>query len=87
MIRFSDKVVGMVWTGPRALYCARQLIGSTDPQQATPGTIRGDYGLTIDSNVCHGSDCVMAAQREIKLWFPHVYQDLFEGGDAEVMTK
>ncbi|HCV36613.1 MAG: nucleoside-diphosphate kinase [Acidimicrobiales bacterium] len=48
----------------------RTLMGSTDPCQASPGTIRGDFGLTVTENLVHGSDSVESAQREAHLFFP-----------------
>lgn len=44
-------------------------MGSTTPTNATPGTIRGDFGIHPGRNIIHGSDCLEAAQREIPLWF------------------
>jgi nucleoside-diphosphate kinase len=46
------------------------LIGATDPAQAAPGTIRGDFGLVMDENVVHGSDSAESAEREIPIFFP-----------------
>ena len=46
-----------------------QVIGSTNPSEAAPGTIRGDYGLNLGRNIIHGSDSTESAQREVKLWF------------------
>jgi nucleoside-diphosphate kinase len=59
----------MVWEGENVVSSCRQVIGATNPQTATPGTIRGDYGLTIGRNLIHGSDAVETAQKEIDLWF------------------
>lgn len=50
----------------------RTLIGTTDPAQSAPGTIRGDYGIRIRDNLVHGSDSEASAQREIDLFFPHL---------------
>lgn len=67
----SGPVVAAVVEGPRAIAAFRQLAGGTDPvEQATPGTIRGDFGLEIQSNLVHGSDSVESARREMALWFP-----------------
>jgi nucleoside-diphosphate kinase len=67
----SGPVVAAVLEGPRAIEAFRQLAGGTDPvEKATPGTIRGDFGLETQSNLVHGSDSPEAAAREIKLWFP-----------------
>ena len=56
---------------PRAVAAFRQLAGGTDPvDNATPGTIRGDFGLETQFNLVHGSDSADSAKREIALWFP-----------------
>ncbi len=65
----SGPVVAMVWGGPRAVALVRKLTGATDPQQAQPGTIRGDLALDIGKNIIHASDSVEAAEREISLFF------------------
>jgi nucleoside-diphosphate kinase len=65
----SGPVVAMVWEGPRAVEVARATIGATDPVQATPGTIRGDYGVDISRNLIHGADSESSAKREIGLFF------------------
>lgn len=65
----SAPVVAMVWEGEGVIASARKLIGSTNPLDAEPGTIRGDYGITIGRNIIHGSDAPETAQSEIKLWF------------------
>ncbi|EUA02036.1 nucleoside diphosphate kinase [Mycobacterium kansasii 662] len=67
----SGPVVAAVVEGPRAVAAFRQLAGGTDPvDKATPGTIRGDFGLETQFNLVHGSDSAESAQREIALWFP-----------------
>ncbi|MGI5823713.1 MAG: nucleoside-diphosphate kinase [Dethiobacteria bacterium] len=65
----SGPVVAMIWEGRGAIQVARQMMGSTDPQEAPPGTIRGDYGLFMGNNVVHGSDSPESAAREISLFF------------------
>jgi nucleoside-diphosphate kinase len=66
-------LVAAVLEGPRAVEAARQTIGATDPvEAATPGSIRGDYGLEVQSNLVHGSDSEESAAREIALWFPEL---------------
>ncbi len=65
----SSPVVAMVWEGDGVVASARKLIGATNPLTAEPGTIRGDFGITIGRNLIHGSDAVETAQREIALWF------------------
>lgn len=67
----SGPVVAAVLEGPRAIAAFRQLAGGTDPvEKATPGTIRGDFGLETQYNLVHGSDSPESAKREIALWFP-----------------
>lgn len=67
----SGPVVAAVIEGPRAIAAWRQLAGGTDPvEKATPGTIRGDFGLETQYNLVHGSDSPESAAREIALWFP-----------------
>jgi nucleoside-diphosphate kinase len=69
----SGPVLAAVVEGPRAIAAWRQLAGGTDPvEKATPGTIRGDFGLETQFNLVHGSDSPESAEREIKLWFPHL---------------
>ncbi len=69
----SGPVVAMVVEGDRAIAAFRQLAGGTDPvEKATPGTIRGDFGLQTQLNLVHGSDSTESAEREIALWFPNV---------------
>ncbi|MBB4689760.1 nucleoside-diphosphate kinase [Amycolatopsis jiangsuensis] len=67
----SGAVVALAVEGPRAIAAFRQLAGGTDPvEKATPGTLRGDYGLETQYNLVHGSDSPESAERELKLWFP-----------------
>ena len=47
----------------------RALLGATNPLASAPGTIRGDYCIDVGRNICHGSDSVETAKREIALWF------------------
>ncbi|MEL6137052.1 MAG: nucleoside-diphosphate kinase [Cyanobacteria bacterium J06626_23] len=65
----SSPVVAMVWEGDGVVASARKLIGSTNPLDADPGTIRGDLGVTIGRNIIHGSDAIETARTEIGLWF------------------
>jgi nucleoside-diphosphate kinase len=68
----SGPLVAMVVEGDRAIQAFRQLAGGTDPvEKATPGTIRGDFGLQTQLNLVHGSDSAESAQCEIGLWFPN----------------
>ncbi|HEY9691689.1 MAG TPA: nucleoside-diphosphate kinase [Oculatellaceae cyanobacterium] len=65
----SGAVVAMVWQGDGVVASARKIIGATNPLTSEPGTIRGDYGVSIGRNLIHGSDAPETAQREISLWF------------------
>lgn len=65
----SGPVVAMVWEGDGVVASARKIIGATNPLTAEPGTIRGDFGVSIGRNLIHGSDAIETAQREIGLWF------------------
>ncbi len=65
----SGPVVAMVWEGTQAIKVARATMGSTDPVDAAPGTIRGDLAIELEQNVVHGSDSPQSAAREIGLFF------------------
>ena len=65
----SGPVVAMQWAGNSAVSVARTMIGSTNPVEAHPGTIRGDYGLDVAENIVHGSDSPESAERELGIWF------------------
>ncbi|XP_024408951.1 nucleoside diphosphate kinase 3 [Desmodus rotundus] len=65
----SGPVVAMVWQGLDVVSASRALIGATDPANALPGTVRGDFCIEVGKNVIHGSDSVDSARREIALWF------------------
>jgi nucleoside-diphosphate kinase len=65
----SGPVVAMVVEGENAIAEWRKMMGATNPADATPGTIRGDYATTIDENVAHGSDAPETAKREIGIFF------------------
>ncbi len=65
----SGPVVAMEWSGDSAVSVARTLMGATDPKQAAPGTIRGDFGLAVTQNLVHGSDSVESAERELGIFF------------------
>jgi nucleoside-diphosphate kinase len=66
----SGPVVGMVWEGLDAVKTGRAMLGTTNPLQSAAGSIRGDFCLQTGRNICHGSDSVENAEKEIKLWFP-----------------
>ncbi|KAI7866284.1 nucleoside diphosphate kinase [Spinellus fusiger] len=66
----SGPVVGMVWVGKDVVKIGRKMLGETNPLASAAGTIRGDFCIEVGRNICHGSDSVESAQREIALWFP-----------------
>lgn len=65
-------LVAMVLEGPEAVKAARQVIGATNPVEAAPGSIRGDFGIEVTENLVHGSDSDESAAREIGIWFPEL---------------
>jgi nucleoside-diphosphate kinase len=65
----SGPVVSMIWEGREAVSTGRTMLGATNPLESAPGTIRGDFSIEVGRNICHGSDSVENAQREIGLWF------------------
>ncbi len=68
----SGPVVAMVLEGENAILGWRGMMGATNPADATPGSIRGDFATTIDENVAHGSDAPETAAREIGIFFPEL---------------
>ena len=66
----SGPLVAMVLEGPYAVQAARQVIGATNPLEAAPGSIRGDFALEVGQNMVHGSDSDESAAREVGLFFP-----------------
>lgn len=65
----SGPVVCMVWEGKEAVATGRKMLGATNPLESAPGTIRGDFCIEVGRNICHGSDSVENAEKEIALWF------------------
>ena len=65
-------LVAAIFEGHEAVKAARQLIGATNPIEAAPGSIRGDFGLEVTFNMVHGSDADESAAREIGIWFPEL---------------
>ena len=63
-------LVAMVLEGHEAIKAARQVIGATNPLEAAPGSIRGDYALEVQTNLVHGSDSPESSAREVGLFFP-----------------
>jgi len=68
----SGPLVAMVVEGESAIQAARQVIGATNPLEAHAGSIRGEYGIDVQTNLVHGSDSADSATREIGLFFPEL---------------
>ncbi|MBN1630961.1 MAG: nucleoside-diphosphate kinase [Thermoleophilia bacterium] len=66
----SAPIFAMVVEGPSAVKIVRRMMGATNPLDADPGTVRGDYGLDVLRNVVHSSDSLASAEREIEIFFP-----------------
>ncbi len=66
----SAPLVAMVLEGEQAVDAARQVIGATNPLEASPGSIRGDYAISVGQNMVHGSDSPASSAREVALFFP-----------------
>jgi nucleoside-diphosphate kinase len=66
----SGPLVAMVLEGQDAIRAARQVIGATNPLEAAPGSIRGDFAIEVGTNMVHGSDSPESGQREAALFFP-----------------
>jgi nucleoside-diphosphate kinase len=67
----SGPVLAMVFMGKDAVKTGRKMLGETNPLASAPGSVRGDYGIDLGRNVCHGSDSVESAEKEIAHWFPN----------------
>ncbi len=65
----SGPVFAMVWEGENVISTARLMMGATNPKESAPGTVRGDYAVTVGKNIIHGSDSPESAEREINLFF------------------
>jgi nucleoside-diphosphate kinase len=70
----SGPLVAMVLEGEQAVTAARQVIGATNPIEAAPGSIRGDFAIAVGQNMVHGSDSAESAEREAGLFFPELFQ-------------
>jgi nucleoside-diphosphate kinase len=68
----SGPLVAMVLEGEQAVVAARQVIGATNPIEASPGSIRGDFAIEVGQNMVHGSDSTDSANREVGLFFPEL---------------
>ncbi|MCL4326055.1 MAG: nucleoside-diphosphate kinase [Candidatus Thermoplasmatota archaeon] len=77
----SGPVIAMVWEGSDAIKVVRSIVGKTNPIDASPGTIRGDFGLDMGKNIVHASDSIESAERELGIYFKdnelihHIYND------------
>ncbi len=79
----SAPVIAMVFEGPAAVQAVRGAVGATNPAEATPGSIRGDFGLERGKNLVHASDSVESGQRESALFFaPEEMLDWGRDSDA-----
>jgi nucleoside-diphosphate kinase len=65
----SGPVVVMIWEGPNAVAIVRNLVGATNPASAVPGSIRGDFALTVTPNAIHAADSIENAKRELSIFF------------------
>jgi nucleoside-diphosphate kinase len=65
----SGPTVAIVWEGREAVTVVREMMGKTDGAKSPPGTIRGDFGISVQNNLIHGSDSPENATTEIYLWF------------------
>lgn len=83
----SSPVVAMVLEGINAIEMVRNMMGKTNPQEAKPGTIRGDYSQFIGRNIVHGSDGPDTAEFEINLWFTKKEITQYTRIDEEWMTE
>lgn len=70
----SAPIFAMIVEGPSAVRVVRGMMGATNPLDAAPGTVRGDFGLDVKRNVVHSADSLASAERELAIFFP-------EGGE------
>jgi nucleoside-diphosphate kinase len=68
----SGPIMALVFEGESAITAARQVIGATNPLEASPGSIRGDFAIAVGQNMVHGSDSPESGEREAKLFFPEL---------------
>ena len=78
----NGPTVAMVWEGREAVAACRNLMGMTDGVKAAPGTIRGDFALSVQNNLVHGSDSPENAATEIALWFTPAELTKYAATDA-----
>ena len=65
----SSPVMAMAWEGPEAIKAIRKTMGATQPTEASPGSVRHDFGLMVGRNLTHASDSVENGVKEVELWF------------------
>jgi nucleoside-diphosphate kinase len=68
----SGPLMALVFEGDEAIRAARQVIGATNPLEAAPGSIRGDFAIAVGQNMVHGSDSPESGERESRLFFPEL---------------
>ena len=78
----SGPTVAIVWEGREAVTVVREMIGKTDGAKSPPGTIRGDFGISVQNNLIHGSDSTENAATEIVLWFSPAALVTYQPTDA-----
>ncbi len=78
----SGPTVAIVWEGREAVAVVREMMGKTDGAKSPPGTIRGDFGISVQNNLIHGSDSPENAATEISLWFSASELVSFQATDA-----
>lgn len=83
----SGPVFAMVFEGSNAVKIGRMMLGETNPAASLPGSIRGDYCIDIGRNICHGSDSIDSANKEIKLWFPEGILSFRRQLDTQIYEK
>ncbi|XP_070617111.1 nucleoside diphosphate kinase, mitochondrial isoform X2 [Erythrolamprus reginae] len=83
----SGPIVAMVWEGYNVVKTSRAMVGETNPTEAKPGTVRGDFSVHVSRNVVHASDSVETAQREISLWFRSNELIIWDCCDHKVMYE
>jgi len=84
----SGPVFLMVWEGPNAVAVVRSLVGATNPLNAAPGTVRGDFALQVTPNAIHGADSAENAQREMSIFFaPEEFTNYSKPTEREFLLK
>ncbi|ASK63339.1 nucleoside-diphosphate kinase [Virgibacillus phasianinus] len=79
----SGPVFAMAFEGENVITTARDMMGKTNPLEAAPGTIRGDFGMTVGKNIIHGSDSAESAERELGLFFDEKELTTYSKQDSE----